>query len=190
MKRLLIVAGIVVAVLVVAAVAAPLFINVDSFRPELEKRLSAALNRPVHIGKLEASIFRGGATAENIAIADDPAFSKGDFLKASSLTVGLRMIPLIVSREINVTSITVQKPEIVLLRNAAGKWNYSSLGGHSATKTTTPASSSATPEFSVDKFEIVDGTVRVGQSSGHVAGRERVYQNVHLVARNISLSSM
>jgi AsmA protein len=188
MKRLLIVAGIVVAVLVVAAVAAPLFINVDSFRPELEKRLSAALNRPVQIGKLDASIFRGGATAENIVIADDPAFNKGAFLKASSLTVGLRMIPLIFSREINVTSLTVEKPEIVLLRNPAGKWNYSSLGSHSASPAT--RSAGAAPEFSVDKFEIVDGTVRVGQSSGHVAERERVYQNVHLVARNISFNGV
>src|SRR5215472_2765562 len=191
MKRLLIVAGIVLAVLVVAALAAPLFVNVDSFRPELEKRLSAALNRPVQIGKLEASIFRGGAAAENIVIADDPAFSKGEFLKASSLTVGLRLIPLIFSREINVTSITVEKPEIVLLRNAAGKWNYSSLGGHSAaTAAKSGTESTAAPDFSVDKFEIVDGTVRLGQSSGHAAGRERVYQKVHLVARNISLNSV
>src|SRR5215471_12375421 len=132
MKRLLVIAGIVVAVLLIIVVAVPLFINVDSFRPELEKKLSAALSRPVHIGKLEASILSGGASAENIAIADDPAFSKGDFLKASSLTVGLRLMPLIFSREINVTSITVEKPEIVLLRNAAGKWNYSSLGAQSA----------------------------------------------------------
>jgi AsmA protein len=192
MKRLLIVAGIVVAVLVVAAVAAPFFINVDSFRPELEKRLSAALSRPVHIGKLEASIFRGGAAAENIVIADDPAFNKGDFLKASSLTVGLRLIPLIFSREINVTSITVEKPEIVLLRNSAGKWNYSSLGAHSqASPAAKPGTeSTAAPDFSIDKFEIVDGTVRVGQSSGHVAGKERVYQKVHLVARNISLNGV
>src|SRR5215471_13409065 len=192
MKRLLIVAGIVVAVLVVAAVAAPLFINVDSFRPELEKRLSAALNRPVQIGKLQASIFRGGAAAENIVIADDPAFSKGEFLKASSLTVGLRMIPLIFSRKIDVTSITVEKPEIILLRNSAGKWNYSSLGGHSAAAPAVKSGteSTAAPDFSVDKFEIVDGTVRVGQSSGHVAGKERVYQNVHLVARNISFTGV
>jgi AsmA protein len=192
MKRLLIVAGIVVAVLVVAAVAAPLFINVDSFRPELEKRLSAALSRPVQIGKLQASIFRGGAAAENIVIADDPAFSKGEFLKASSLTVGLRLVPLIFSRKIDVTSITVEKPEIVLLRNAAGKWNYSSLGGHSATAPAAKsgAESTAASDFSVDKFEIVDGTVRVGQSSGHVAGKERVYQNVHLVAHNISFTGV
>lgn len=190
MKRLLIVAGIVVAVLVVAALAIPLFINVDTFRPELEKRLSAVLNRPVQIGKLEASIFHGGATAENISIADDPAFNKGPFLQASSLTVGLRLIPLILSREINVTSITVEKPDIVLLRNAAGKWNYSSLGSHASPAAKAPASGSAPTDFSIDKFEIAGGKVRVGQSSGHAVTRERVYQNVNLTARNISLSSV
>jgi len=190
MKRLLIVAGIVVAVLVVAALAIPLFINVDTFRPELEKRLSAVLNRPVQIGKLEASIFHGGATAENISIADDPAFNKGPFLQASSLTVGLRLIPLILSREVNVTSITVEKPDIVLLRNAAGKWNYSSLGSHASPAAKASSSGSAPTDFSIDKFEIAGGKVRVGQSSGHAVTRERVYQKVNLTARNISLSSV
>src|SRR5215467_7420505 len=131
MKRLLIIAGIVVGVLVVGLLVTPLFIDVDSFRPDLEQKASVALNRKVTIGKLEASIFSGGASAENISIADDPAFNKGPFLQASSLKVGLRLIPLIFSRKFSVTSITVDKPEIVLLRNAAGKWNYSSFGAKS-----------------------------------------------------------
>jgi len=108
MKRLLIIAGIVVGVLVLAVALVPLFINVDSFRPELEKKASEALNRPVQIGKLEASIWSGGASAENISIADDPAFSKGAFLQASSLKVGLQLIPLILSRQIKVTSIRAE----------------------------------------------------------------------------------
>ncbi|HYL92931.1 MAG TPA: AsmA family protein, partial [Alphaproteobacteria bacterium] len=189
MKRLLLIAGIVVGVLVLAAVLAPLFINVDAFRPDLEKRLSTALNRGVHIGKLEASIF-GGATAKEISIADDPAFNKGAFLQASSLKVGLRLLPLIFSRQLSVTSITCEKPEIVLLRNAAGKWNYSSLGAASPRKADSATSDSAAPDFSVDKFEIVDGKIRVGQSSGHSASKERVYENVHLVAHNISFNSV
>jgi AsmA protein len=187
MKRLFVIAGSVVGVLAVAAALAPLFINVDAFRPELEKRLSAALNRQVHVGKLEASILSGGAAAENISIADDPAFNKGPFLQASSLKVGMRLLPLIFSHEFRVTSISVEKPEIVLLRNSAGKWNYSSLGATSA-RPASATSGSAAPEFSVDKVEIVDGQVRIGQSSGHAA-RERIYQKVHLAARNISLSS-
>jgi AsmA protein len=187
MKRLLVIAGIVVGVLVLAVLLVPLFINVDAFRPELETKLSAALNRPVHIGKLSASIFSGGASAEDISIADDPAFNKGPFLQASSLKVGLHLWPLIFSRQLSVTSITVEKPDIVLLKNSAGKWNYSSLGASSAPASSSPGT--AAPEFSVNKFEIVAGKVRVGQSSGHAANRERIYQNVHLVATNISPNS-
>jgi AsmA protein len=187
MRRLLLIGGIVLGVLVLAAVALPFFIDVDHFRPELEKRLSAALNRQVHIGKLEASIFRGGASASDISIADDPAFSKGPFLQASAVTVGVRLRPLIFSRRLEVTSLTVQQPDIVLLRNAAGKWNYSSLGG-SAAKSSSPPSSAAVGDLSVETFEIVDGKIRVGQS-GRSTRRESVYQNVNLVAHNISASS-
>src|SRR5262245_12187888 len=190
MKRLLIVAGVVLGVVVLAVALVPVFVNADTFRPELEKRLSTALNRPVHIGKLEASIFKGGASAQDFSVADDPAFNKGPFLHASSLTVGLRMMPLILSKRLEVTSVTVEKPGIVLLQNAAGKWNYSSLGAASNSKPSSASANSPAPEFSVDRFEIVDGTVRAGQSRGHAAGRERVYQKVNLVARNISLNSV
>jgi AsmA protein len=185
MKRLLIISGSVVAVLLLLVALAPLFINVDSFRPQIEQKLSAALNRNVQVGKLEASIWSGGASASDISIADDPAFNKGPFLRASSVKVGVELMPLIFSRQLKVTSITVQKPEITLLKNAAGKWNYSTLG---ATKQSAPAASGSksAPDISVEKFEIADGTVRVGHSSGHAAGKESVYQNVNLVARNIS----
>ncbi|HEY1528734.1 MAG TPA: AsmA family protein [Candidatus Angelobacter sp.] len=210
MKRFLVISGIIVGVLLLLVIVVPLFINVDSFRPDLEKKLSAALNRPVHIGKIDASILSGGATASEIAIDDDPAFSKGPFLKASSVKIGVQLMPLIFSKQLKVTSLTIQKPDITLLKNAAGKWNYSTIGGGSQTTTPdasgkaapAPAGKSApsgksapepsgksTPDVSVDKFEIADGTVRVGHSSGHAAGKESVYQNVNLVAHNISAQS-
>jgi AsmA protein len=47
----------------------------------------------------------------------------------------------------------------------------------------------AAPDVSIDKLKIVDGTVRVGHSIGHNAGKQSVYQNVNLVARNISAQS-
>jgi AsmA protein len=188
MKRLLIILGIVVAVLLLIVILVPLFINVDNFRPDLEKKLSAALNRNVTIGKLDASLLSGGASASQISIADDPAFNKGPFLSASSVKVGVELMPLIFHKQLKVTSITVQKPEITLLKNAAGKWNYSTIGAAKPQATPEPAGQS-TPEISVGKFEIVDGTMRVGHSSGHTAGKESVYQNVNLVARNISATS-
>jgi AsmA protein len=218
MKRLLVICGIVVVVLLLVIIVVPLFINVDSYRPELEKKLSAALNRQVHIGKLDASLLSGGASASDITIADDPAFNKDPFLKATSVKVGMQLMPLIFSKQLKITSLTIQKPDITLLKNAAGKWNYSSLGATSQktesepSKTaperakTTPESSKtaseptkpsptpepsgkSAPDISVEKFEIAGGTVRVGHSSGHSAGKESVYQNVNLVAHNISAQS-
>src|ERR1043166_4089542 len=171
MKRLLVISGIVIAVLLLIVILVPLFINVDSFRPDLEKKLSAALNRNVQIGKLDASILSGGASASQISIADDPAFNKGPFLRASSVKVGVELLPLIFHKQLKVTSITVQKPEITLLKNAAGKWNYSTLGATKQQAGTEPSSGKSAPEISVAKFEIADGTVRVGQSSGHAAGK-------------------
>jgi len=187
MKRLLVISGIIVGVLLLVIIAVPLFINVDSFRPDLEKKLSAALNRQVHIGKLDASLLSGGASASDIAIADDPAFNKGPFLKAASVKVGVQLMPLIFSKQLKVTSLTIEKPDITLLKNAAGKWNYSTLGA--TAQKTAPEPSGKAPDVSVDKFEIAGGTVRVGHSGGHSAGKESVYQNVNLVAHNISATS-
>src|SRR5438445_11358654 len=188
MKRLLVISGIIVGVLLLIVIVVPLFISVDSFRPDLEKKISAALNRTVHIGKLDASLLSGGATASDITIEDDPAFNKGPFLKASSVKVGVQLMPLIFSKQLKVTSLTVQKPDITLLKNAAGKWNYSTIGGGTQQKNPEPSGKSA-PDVSVDKFEIAGGTVRVGHSSGHSVGKESVYQNVNIVAHNISATS-
>jgi AsmA protein len=86
----------------------------------------------------------------------------------------------------------VRKPDIILLKNAAGKWNYATLGGAPSTQAHQVSSKSASSasELSVDRFEIVDGEVTVGQSSAHVGVRERKYQKVNLVARSIGESSV
>jgi uncharacterized protein involved in outer membrane biogenesis len=46
-KTALKVAGIVVAVLIVIAIAVPLLINVNNFRPQIESTLSTTLGRPI-----------------------------------------------------------------------------------------------------------------------------------------------
>jgi AsmA protein len=51
--------------------------------------LTAALGRQVKVGNLSLSLLSGGVTADNISIADDPAFSKTPFVQAKSLNVGV-----------------------------------------------------------------------------------------------------
>ena len=98
---------IAVGVLIVILLALPLFINANSFRPTIEEKLSAALGRKVQVGDLSLSIFSGSLTASNLSIADDPAFSTSPFLTAKTFHVGVEVWPLITSKTLNVTSLTI-----------------------------------------------------------------------------------
>ena len=188
MKRILKVLAIVVAILLVILVALPFIINVNSFRPKLEAEATEALGRPVKVGNLSLSILTGSVTADNISIADDPAFGTNPFVTAKSLKVGVELMPLITSKELRVTDITLVQPEITLLKNAAGKWNFSSLGGNSA-KSPAPSSSgsSAPPNLSVGKLSVTDGKLIVGKANSN--SKPHVYDQVNITVSNFSATS-
>ena len=106
MKTVLKIVGIVVAVLIVVAIAIPFLVNVNSFRPQIESNLSSALGRPVKVGNLSLSILSGSVEADQLSIADDPKFSSAPFIQAKSLQVGVELMPLIFSKQLNVTHLT------------------------------------------------------------------------------------
>src|SRR5882757_1107446 len=144
---------IAVGVLIVVLLVAPFFIPVNEFKPTIEEKASAALGRKVQLGNLSLSLIRGALSADDLSIGDDPKFSPSPFLTAKSLSVGVELMPLIFSKQLNVTDIVIDEPQVTLLKNAAGIWNYSSLGGSSSAPATTvakpaaattPAASSAT----------------------------------------------
>jgi AsmA protein len=190
MKRALKIIGIVVAVILLAVIALPFLINVNSFRPKLESELSTALGRDVKVGNLSLSILSGTVSAEDLSIADDPAYSKDPFIRAKSLKVGVEVMPLILSKTLHVTDVTLDKPEISLLRDASGKWNFSSLGGKSGASAKPAAAnegSSSTANLSVSKMDVKDGRVSVNRANSSI--KPHVYDNVDISVRDFSLTS-
>ena len=180
------------------AIALPLLVNVNSFRPQIESRLTAALGRQVKVGNLSLSLLSGGVRADDLSIADDPKFSSSPFIKAKSLKVGVELIPLIFSKQLNVTEIVISEPEIALLRNQAGVWNFSSLGSQTekSKPTEKPAEkasdrpaerSSDAGNFNVGKLELSDGKI----SFGSIPSKRKpiVYDKVNIEMRNVSLVS-
>src|SRR2546426_11580157 len=132
MKGKLRITLIVVGVLIVLVLIVPFLIPVNQFRPTIEEKASAALGRKVEVGNLSLSLISGSLSAENLSVGDDPKFSSSPFLTAKSVKVGVEMMPLIFSKTLNVTGVTIASPQVTLLHNAAGVWNYSSLGGAAA----------------------------------------------------------
>src|SRR6266404_8017579 len=159
-KRWLRVAGIVIAVFLVLLIALPIFINVNSFRPKIETEATNALGRQVKLGDLSLSILSGSVGIEDISIADDPAFSKSPFITAKSLKVGVALMPLIFSKQLNVTRIALNEPQITLLKAPNGVWNFSSLGTAGEKKTPEPeksGASAAAPASSAIRFSTAPG---------------------------------
>jgi len=186
MKRALKVLAIVLVVLLVALAALPFVINVNSFRPRLESELSSALGRPVTVGNLSLSILSGSIGAQDISIADDPAFSPKPFIQAKDLKVGVELQPLIFSKSLRVTELTLDHPDVVLLRSKSGTWNFSTLGGKSGASRT-DKSSSSNPNLSVAKLNVKDGRVSVG--SANSPGKLHVYDNVDIAVKDFSFTS-
>ncbi len=171
---------IIVAVLIVVLAIVPFLIPVNQFKPTIEAQASAALGRKVTMGNLSFSLFTGSLSAENLEIGDDPKFSQTPFMTAKGIKVGVAVMPLIFSRALNISSVTIKNPQVTLLHNVNGQWNYSSLGGPAAKSQNSQSNS---PEFSIRKLSLEEGTIVVG----YVANPKRTtYDHVSVEASDIS----
>jgi AsmA protein len=142
----------------------------------------------VKVGNLSLSILSGSVSADNISIAEDPAFGKNAFVTAKSLKVGVELLPLIMSKELHVTDITLDQPEITLLKTADGKWNFSSLGGTAAkAERKSNSSSSAPANLSVAKLSVNNGKLIVGNANSKA--KPHIYDQVNIKVTNFSATS-
>ncbi len=170
--------------LILVVVVTPFLVNADSLRPVVEARLSAALGRKVTMGKLSFSLLSGSLTAQDISIADDPAFGASPFVQAKKLDIGVELMPFLLHRQIHITEFTIESPAIQLIQAQDGRWNFSSMGGSAAR----PASGQSNlAAFTVGKFDISDGTATV--SSIPETGKPLVYSNVDIAMRQFSFSN-
>ena len=176
--------GIVVLVLILILIILPFLIPVNKFRPTIEEKASAALGRKVELGNLSLSLLGGSLGIDNLAISDDPKFNSGPFLTAKSVKVGVELMPLIFSQQVNVTEVTIENPQVVMLKDPRGRWNFSSIGGTSSPAQAKPASSSSSAEaVSIKALQLKDGQITVGNTNSK---KRTVYTNVNLKASDIS----
>ena len=192
-RRIFYIVGGVVVVLLLVVVLLPFVIDANRFRPEIESSLNSALNRKVDIGNIRLSILSGGVTVENVSISDDPSFNTGGpFLKAKSLSVNLELLPLIFSRAIHVTGLTIDEPSVTLLRSQSG-WNFSTLGASqtqtksASAATSSSASSSSSPDLSIRSFSLKNGTMVVGNTGANA--KSHTYDQVNIKASDLSYTT-
>ncbi|MGA9671127.1 MAG: DUF748 domain-containing protein, partial [Terracidiphilus sp.] len=125
----------------------------------VEDALSSSLGRKVTLGHLSLSLITGSLNAENISVADDPAFATTPFLQAKQLKIGIEVGPFLFHRLIRVTALTVDSPEIQLIHSEKGAWNFSSIGGAAASPA--PQQQSVFPDLTVGEVKIKNGKATI-----------------------------
>ncbi len=175
-------AGIAAGLLLLAVLSAPFWIDANRFRPLLEADLTKALGRDVKLGALSLDVFSGAVSANDLAVADDPIFNRTPFVRANSMNLEIELWPLIVSHKLNVTGLTIDRPEITLIQTPTGDWNFSKLGAPSMAtgaaqapseapkgEAPKPAEAKGAIQLSIKLIKITGGRLSVSRTASQLA---------------------
>lgn len=178
------IAAVVGGIILILLIAIPFLLNADNYRPRIESALSDATGRKVTLGHLSFSLFSGSLTADQLSIADDPAFSQQPFVEAKQVHIGIEVGPLLFHKQILIRGITIDTPKINLIQNQANVWNYASLG-NSSKRSNNAETQSAMPNLSIGVLEVKDGQVTMTQAGT----QPRVVSDVQAKINDFSLTT-
>ena len=184
-KAAYIVVGVLVILIVLAAVI-PQFIDVNRYRGKIQTELEQQLNRTVTLGDMHLSLLPPSIKVNNAVIGEDKDFQTGrPFGSAEQLKISLQLLPLL-RKDIAVNSIELVRPQVELVRNAQGAWNFASLGNRTVKGATTPAKpkGNAGQNFSLGELKLTDGTVAVTDFQKRQS--RAVYDHIDLALKNFA----
>ena len=159
-----------IALVIVALVLIPMFVDVGKYKPEIEKQVSAATGLPFSIGgELRLSLFPwAGLAFSDLHLGNPKGFIEKDLLSIKFFDVQVKLLPLI-SKDIQVKRFLLQSPRIVLEKGKDGRTNWERIGKPSEKAPAKPAEekdkktakqpSGALPitNFAVAEFNITNG---------------------------------
>ena len=156
MRKIVIVIGIVVAVIAIAVGVFVATFNPNDYRGTIQTKLEQQLDRKVTLGNMELGLFPLRFRVFNLGIAEDPKFGSRNFIQTQELSVSVKLLPLL-SKSVQVDSLSLDRPSVELIKNAQGVWNFASLGQ----KTPAAAPSSSQQSFSLGELAINDGQIAI-----------------------------
>ncbi len=143
------------ALLILAAVALNLFVDVNAHKPRLEAAASDALGMEVRIGgRMGIGLFPGfHVTLEDVRIRNRGA----DVASVKQTRLGVELLPLL-RKEVRIVKIGMKRPRISIEQDRDGKFNFETPGKKTRKKTAVEAEG---PRFSLDvaKIALSDGAL-------------------------------
>lgn len=193
LKWVLIVGGGLVALVILALLLVPQFVDVERYKPVIESKVSEATGRPFRLaGDLDLSLFPWtGFALSDLHLGNPPGFETEDLLYVRSFDVRVKLLPLI-SRDVQVERFVLEGVQVNLEKAKDGRTNWEGLGGRKEAqpeqKPQTPEKESPTSGLPLEGLAVGDFSV-----SGallwidHAAGTRKEITDLSLILRKVSL---
>ena len=182
MRKVGIVVGTIILVLVLAVVVFAATFNVNQYRGTIQSELEKRLNRRVVLGDMHLAILPPRLQVQNLSIADDPKFNDAKpFVEAQELDVSVKLLPLL-SKSVEISSLSLQRPSVELIKDAQGMWNFSTIA---VTQKSSPSQNKQ--QFSLGQLAVQDGQVAMTDEQ---ARKPRVvYDHINLTLTDFAPDS-
>ncbi|MCR6632512.1 MAG: AsmA family protein [Magnetospirillum sp.] len=125
MKKLVVIIGAVVVVLVAALVILPSLVPADRIRQEVVSQVKAATGRDLAIdGKVSVSVLPAlSVQVANVGLSNPPGFQGKEMARLGALDVRLKLLPIL-SGKVEVDSFVLVDPMIMLEVDRQGRPNW------------------------------------------------------------------
>ncbi len=170
-KWILIICGGLIALVLLALLIIPMVIDVQDYKPQIEKRISDATGRTITLGgDLKLSLFPwAGLSFSDLHLGNPAGFSEKDLLVIDDFDVKVKFFPLL-SKDIQVKRFVLNGVKIILEKKKNGQAGWEGIGpsGKPNAKTPervekksteTPAGSFPLKSLAIGAFEINNGSV-------------------------------
>lgn len=125
MKRVLIIVGVILALLIAAVVVVPFLVPASVYKAQIESAATKALGRDVTLqGDPKISVLPTlSAQIDGVEVANPEGFSDPLMIEAGSLRASVKLLPLL-SRRVEIAQITLNDPTVRLERLTDGRANW------------------------------------------------------------------
>jgi AsmA protein len=192
-KWLLIALGVIVAVIVVAALAVPFLVPADTYKSKVIAAVKSSTGRDLRIdGPVSLTLFPTlGLKASEVAFANAPGAASKDMAKLGQLEVALKVLPLL-HKEIQLKRLVLVDPVIALEVDKQGRPNWQfgeTKAPPAAAAPAQPSGATSGGGFSLGGLSLDDVRLVNGQIS-YVDQRSGEKQELDKIGMTLSLPSL
>jgi len=187
--------GVILGALVLLCVAAiilvPMLVDLNKYKPVIEKKVSEATGRPFRLGgEIKLSLFPwAGVNLSDLHLGNPEGFKEKDFASVKSFEVRVKVMPLI-RKALEVETFVLNTPRIYLHKDSKGRANWEGFGGKAAEKTKSPPEAEKTPSglplaaLAVGEFAVKDGYLVMQDDT---SGTRNEVSDINVAFKDVSL---